>query len=131
LNAAREGRTIHASLTAPAPGLALASFLMPTVQPQAVPQPMPLRPLPQGQLVPVGGDTGLNWSAVGWQQWTRLGSWTCLALLAATALVMLFRVRKRIPSRRVVRVLTLFAWIGFGGYFAYHGWSFVALLSAP
>lgn len=70
--------------------------------------------------VPIAANTG-GWRAVPWDQWTRLGAWSIVALVATFGIVMLIRHRRRSASRRLVTVLTAIAWVGFGGFIAYSG----------
>lgn len=63
---------------------------------------------------------GPAWSNVRWTQWAHFGGWTAMFTLAVVGLVLLFRERRREASPAVVRTLITLAWIGFGGYFAYH-----------
>jgi hypothetical protein len=64
--------------------------------------------------------SGLDWTAVGWGQWARLGGWSALLVAAATGLVLLALNWRRTATPRVAHALGAIAWIGFGAYFAYH-----------
>ena len=70
-----------------------------------------------------------RWTPVGWVDWARATWWTLLALVALVALVVLVRYRRRAASRRLGATLLATAWVGFGGYFAFHVVRFVGVVT--
>jgi hypothetical protein len=84
------------------------------------------RALPNLQVTWGPPASGPRWSNVGWTLWAQLAGWTLLAASAAAGLAVLARYRRRPAPLGAVRLLSVIAWVGFGGYFAYHAVRFVA-----
>jgi hypothetical protein len=107
-----------AAPAAPAP-LASRTVLIPSLSPQTEDERVVYNVVTPGLFTTSTPTPTIAWTNVPWGQWTRLGAWSALSVVAVTGLVLLVRHRRR-PREGTARAITVIAWSGFAVYFAVH-----------
>ncbi|MCZ6835812.1 MAG: hypothetical protein O7G85_08565 [Planctomycetota bacterium] len=78
--------------------------------------------MPSGQVIqPFGSPRRYNWGAVSWKEWTQMGVWTMLGMLALAGFILLGLVRRSSePSSKLLGSIPILAWSGFGIFCVMH-----------